>query len=312
MTKYIMKRLFIAVITTLVILFALFLMLNYMPGTPFNDEKLSPEQKQMLIEKNGLDQPVPVRFVRYLGLMLKGDFGISYAYQKNMPVANLLHQRLWISIRLGVYAVIVGLIFGIVLGIFAALYHGTILDTLASIISVLGVSVPSYVFALGLVYWLGFKHKLFPIRFDPRAPGLSSVLPVLALSVFATATIARFLRSEMLEVFGSDYIELARAKGLPERKVITDHGVRNSLIPVITVLGPLVVNLMTGSLVVEKIFAIPGLGNLLVEAINVNDYNIVIAVSFVYSVMFIVTMLLVDILYGVIDPRIRLAKGGAA
>lgn len=312
MTKYIMKRLFIAVITTLVILFALFLMLNYMPGTPFNDEKLSPEQKQMLIEKNGLDQPVPVRFVRYLGLMLKGDFGISYAYQKNMPVANLLHQRLWISIRLGVYAVIVGLIFGIFLGIFAALYHGTILDTLASIISVLGVSVPSYVFALGLVYWLGFKHKLFPIRFDPRAPGLSSVLPVLALSVFATATIARFLRSEMLEVFGSDYIELARAKGLPERKVITDHGMRNSLIPVITVLGPLVVNLMTGSLVVEKIFAIPGLGNLLVEAINVNDYNIVIAVSFVYSVMFIVTMLLVDILYGVIDPRIRLAKGGAA
>lgn len=312
MTKYIMKRLFIAVITTLVILFALFLMLNYMPGTPFNDEKLSPEQKQMLIEKNGLDQPVPVRFVRYLGLMLKGDFGISYAYQKNMPVANLLHQRLWISIRLGVYAVIVGLIFGIFLGIFAALYHGTILDTLASIISVLGVSVPSYVFALGLVYWLGFKHKLFPIRFDPRAPGLSSVLPVLALSVFATATIARFLRSEMLEVFGSDYIELARAKGLPEHKVITDHGVRNSLIPVITVLGPLVVNLMTGSLVVEKIFAIPGLGNLLVEAINVNDYNIVIAVSFVYSVMFIVTMLLVDILYGVIDPRIRLAKGGAS
>ena len=312
MTKYIMKRLFIAVITTLVILFALFLMLNYMPGTPFNDEKLSPEQKQMLIEKNGLDQPVPVRFVRYLGLMLKGDFGISYAYQKNMPVANLLHQRLWISIRLGVYAVIVGLIFGIFLGIFAALYHGTILDTLASIISVLGVSVPSSVFALGLVYWLGFKHKLFPIRFDPRAPGLSSVLPVLALSVFATATIARFLRSEMLEVFGSDYIELARAKGLPEHKVITDHGVRNSLIPVITVLGPLVVNLMTGSLVVEKIFAIPGLGNLLVEAINVNDYNIVIAVSFVYSVMFIVTMLLVDILYGVIDPRIRLAKGGAA
>ena len=312
MTKYIMKRLFIAVITTLVILFALFLMLNYMPGTPFNDEKLSPEQKQMLIEKNGLDKPVPVRFVRYLGLMAKGDFGISYAYQKNMPVANLLQQRLWISIRLGVYAVIVGLIFGIFLGIFAALYHGTILDTLASIISVLGVSVPSYVFALGLVYWLGFRHKLFPIRFNPRAPGLSSVLPVLALSVFATATIARFLRSEMLEVFGSDYIELARAKGLPERKVITDHGVRNSLIPVITVLGPLVVNLMTGSLVVEKIFAIPGLGNLLVEAINVNDYNIVIAVSFVYSALFIITMLIVDILYGVIDPRIRLAKGGAA
>ncbi len=312
MTKYIMKRLFIAVITTLVILFALFLMLNYMPGTPFNDEKLSPEQKQMLIEKNGLDKPVPVRFVRYLGLMLKGDFGISYAYQKNMPVANLLHQRLWISIRLGVYAVIVGLIFGIFLGIFAALYHGTILDTLASIISVLGVSVPSYVFALGLVYWLGFRHKLFPIRFNPRAPGLSSVLPVLALSVFATATIARFLRSEMLEVFGSDYIELARAKGLPEHRVITDHGVRNSLIPVITVLGPLVVNLMTGSLVVEKIFAIPGLGNLLVEAINVNDYNIVIAVSFVYSALFIITMLIVDILYGVIDPRIRIAKGGAA
>lgn len=310
MFKYILKRISIAAITVLLILLILFLMLELMPGTPFNDEKLTDDQRAVIYEKYGLDQPIMVRFVKYLGLMVKGDFGVSYTLQKNMPVAKMLSDRVPITVKLGLKAVVVGLIIGMLLGIIAALRHGTWTDSLASLISVAGVSVPSYVFALLMLYVFAHLLGWFPIRFNPRDPGLSSVLPVLSLAMFTIATVARFLRSEMLEVLGSDYILLARAKGISERKVVLRHGVRNAMIPVITVLGPLVVNLMTGSLVVEKIFAIPGMGSLFVQAITVNDYNVVIALSFIYSVLFVVVMLIVDVLYGVIDPRIRLGKEG--
>ncbi len=309
MLKYILKRLSIAVVTILIILILLFSMLEFMPGTPFNDEKLTEEQKVLIYEKYGLDRPLPVRFVSYIQLMLKGDFGISYSLQKNMPVAKILENRIATTVSLGLKAVILGLLLGLLLGIIAALNHGKFFDAFASLLSVLGISIPSYVFALLLLFVFSHKLKIFPIRFNPKEVGLSSVLPVIALSMFTMATVARFLRSEMLEVLGSDYILFVRAKGVDERKVVLRHGIRNAFIPVITVLGPLFVSLMTGSLVVEKIFAVPGLGSLFVQAITVNDYNIVIAISFIYSVMFVLVMLFVDIMYSVIDPRIRLGKG---
>lgn len=309
MTKYILKRLGIAAVTIFIILFILFLMLELMPGTPFNDEKLTDSQRVIIFEKYGLDQPVLIRFIKYVKLMFKGDFGVSYALQKNMPVAKILEDRVAITVSLGLKAVLLGLILGMILGIVAALNHGKWLDATSSLISVAGVSIPSYVFALLLLYIFGFLLKWFPIRFNPSSPALSGVLPVVSLSMFTMATVARFLRSEMLEVLGSEYILLARAKGVNEGLVVLRHGIRNALIPVVTVLGPLVVSLMTGSLVVEKIFAIPGLGSLFVQAITVNDYNIVIAISFIYSAMFVFVMLLVDIMYSVIDPRIRLGKG---
>ncbi len=241
--------------------------------------------------------------------MVKGDFGVSYSLQKNMPVAKMLSNRIPITVGLGLRAVLLGLLVGMVLGIIAALKHGSWLDSATSLVSVAGVSVPSYVFALLLLYFLGRVIPIFPIRYNPSDAGLSSVLPVISLSMFTVATVARFLSSEMLEVLGSEYILLARAKGVRESYVVIRHGIRNALIPVITVLGPLVVSLMTGSLVVEKIFSIPGLGSLFVQAITVNDYNVTIAISFIYSVMFVFVMLIVDILYSVIDPRIRLGKG---
>ncbi len=309
MIKYILKRLGMAFITIFLILLLLFLMLEMMPGTPFNDEKLTDSQKELIYEKYGLDEPILVRFGKYLNLMMKGDFGISYALQKNMPVATMLQHRISTTVWLGLKAIIVGLIFGLLLGIISALNHGKWIDATASMISVAGVSIPSYVFALVLLYVFGFLLKWFPMRYNPSNTGMSSVLPVIALSMFTMATVARFLRSEMLEVLGSDYILFVRAKGINERMVVIRHGIRNAFIPVITVLGPLVVSLMTGSLVVEKIFAIPGLGSLFVQAIVVNDYNIVIAISFIYSSMFVLVMLFVDIMYSIIDPRIRLGKG---
>lgn len=310
MLKYIIKRVTISIFTLLAVLLILFFMLDKMPGSPFNDERLGPEKIEQINEKYGLNDPVPVRFVRYVSLMLKGDFGESYVIQKNAKITDILKGRVSISFELGIAAVVLGTVIGSLLGIIAAIKHNTWVDTFASAISVAGVSIPSYVFALFLVMLFAVQMRVVPVLYEMNNRFLSSILPVISLSMFTTATVSRFLRSEMLEIFNSDYIELARSKGMNEEKVIFKHGIRNAMIPVITVLGPLVVNLMTGSLVVEKIFGIPGIGELFVTGIVVNDYNVVIAIAFLYSVLFIVSVLIIDVLYGLIDPRIRLGKGG--
>lgn len=309
MKKYILKRVGISIITLLVILLVLFLMLELMPGSPFNDEKLTESQKAIINAKYGLDKPIFIRFLNYIKHMLTGDFGVSYTISKNTPITSLLSTRLPISLRLGGQAILIGTIIGLILGIIAAIKHNTIYDTITTIISVLGVSLPSYVFAMALIYSLGYKLKWFPLLYQSEAPFKSSVLPTISLCMFTIATVARFTRTEMLEVLGSDYMLLAESKGLNSFQLIFKHALRNALIPIITVLAPLVVGLMTGSLVIEKLFSIPGIGSLLVSAIQSNDYNVVVALTFIYSLMYIGIMLLVDILYGVIDPRIRLAKG---
>ncbi|WP_338552188.1 ABC transporter permease [Paenibacillus sp. KS-LC4] len=309
MKIYVLKRLGLAVVTLLVILLALFLMLELMPGSPFNDEKITQAQRAVLDAKYGLDQPVFNRFVHYMKAMLSGDFGVSYVIQKNMPISEMLEARLPISLQIGLQAVLLGTAIGLLLGIVAALKHNSFADSLTTLFSVIGVSFPSYVFALALSYYLGWKLKWFPLLYSAASPFVSTVLPTVALSMFTIATVARFTRSEMIEVLQSEYIQLSESKGVGSARLIIVHALRNALIPIITVLAPLVVALMTGSLVIEQIFAIPGIGSLLVTAIQINDYNVIIAVSFLYSIMFIASMLAVDILYGVIDPRIRLAKG---
>lgn len=310
MKKYTLKRVLTAIFTLLVILLVLFILMQLMPGSPFNDEKLNADQRAALYTKYGLDQPVVVQFFRYVGNMLRGDMGVSYNISKNTPISQLIQTRLPISIGIGGLAVTIGAVAGLLLGLLAALKHDTIWDSLATVLSVIGVSVPSYVFALALSYTFGFRLSWFPMLFSAKDVFGSSVLPSISLSMFTMASIARFTRSEMLEVMGSEYMLLAESKGLSGPTLIIHHALRNALIPIITVLAPLIVDLMTGSLVVEKIFAIPGVGSLLVSAIQSNDYNVVIALSFIYSALYIVIMLVVDILYGIIDPRIRLAKNG--
>ena len=310
MKKYTIKRVLTFIFTLLAILLILFILMQLMPGSPFNDEKLNEDIRAALYAKYGLDKPIIVQFFNYVKNMLQGDFGVSYKISKNTPISQLIQTRLPISIGIGGMAVALGAIAGLLLGLLAALKHNTIWDTLATIISVIGVSVPSYVFALALSYNFGFKLQWFPMLFSQKDIMGSSVLPSISLSMFTMASIARFTRSEMLEVLGSDYMLLAESKGLSGPALIFRHALRNALIPIVTVLAPLIVDLMTGSLVVEKIFAIPGVGSLLVNAIQSNDYNVVISLSFIYSAMYIAIMLVVDLLYGVIDPRIRLAKKG--
>ncbi|MDO5733147.1 MAG: ABC transporter permease [Eubacteriales bacterium] len=308
MKKYILKRLGLSIGTLLLIILILFSLMQLMPGSPFNDEKLSPAQQERIRDHYGLNDPIPTQFVRYVGQMVRFDFGSSYNISKDTPVSELLKTRLPVSLGLGGLAILIGSFFGLFLGLYAALRHHRIGDTIATFIAVLGVSIPSYVFALLLMYVFGHKLDWFPMLFNAKLGFISYVLPSVALSVSAMATIARFTRTEMIEVFQQDYMLLLEAKGISRTRLILLHALRNASIPLVTVLGPLVVNLMTGSLVVEKIFSVPGIGQLMINAIQSNDYNIVLSLAFVYSAMYIGIMLIVDILYGILDPRIRLTK----
>lgn len=309
MTKYVLKRVLISVLTLLAILFVLFLMLDFMPGSPFNDEKLSEAQKVALYAKYGLDQPFAIRFLKYVAAMAKGDLGSSYVINKNKAVADMVAGPLGVSIKVGALGMLLGSLLGLLLGIAAALNHNSWVDTLCSVVSILGVSVPSYVFALLLAYFVGFKLGWIPILYSSKNVTMSYVGPMLALAMSPMANVSRFTRSEMIDVLGSDYVLLVQAKGVRQKDLIMKHALRNTLIPIITIMGPILVNLLTGSMVVEKVFGVPGIGTLMVTAIQSNDYNVVIACAFIYSAMYIVMMLFIDIMYGIIDPRIRVAKG---
>ena len=280
-----------------------------MPGSPFNSEKLSRDQIAILNAKYGLDKPVIVQFFAYLSNMIKGDFGVSYQLYPDQSVAELVMDRAKISFIYGIAATLFGTIVGMALGIFAALKRNTIWDTIATVISVLGVSIPSFVFALLMVILFGVNLQWAPVAYNEAQPITSSVLPVLALSMSVIANVARFTRTEMISVLGSEYITLAMAKGLDQKTLILRHALRNALIPVITILGPILVNLMTGTMVVEQICGVPGLGTILINSIHANDYNIIMACSFLYAAMYILIVLAIDVSYGFIDPRIRLGKG---
>ena len=285
----------------------MFLLMELMPGTPFNDEKLEPQQIEVLSRKYGLDQPVLTRFWKYLTNTLRGDFGVSYVLAKNMSITDLLANRFPVSIRIALLSMLIGTVVGIILGTLAAVFHDSILDPIVSVISMLGNSIPSYVFALGLMYFVAYKAGLLPILYNAKDSLRSIILPCLALSTTAMSNIARFTRTQMIEVLGSDYILLAESEGNKKVRVIMRHALRNSLIPLMTIIAPMLVSLMLGSTITESMFAIPGIGSLLIQAIQVNDYNVVISLAFIYSALYIGAMLIVDILYGIIDPRIRVA-----
>lgn len=309
LVTYIAKRLLIAIVTLFTITLVLFLIMEFLPGSPFNNEKLSMAQRALLEQKYGLDQPFFTRFFLYVQNLLRGDFGVSYVITVDMPVRAMLATRLPITIRIGLQAMLLGVTTGLGLGILAALKKNTWVDTTATFCSVIGFSVPAYVFALFLVFFVAFKLQWLPIRFSVQDPVFSSILPTISLAMYIIATMARYARSEMIQCLGSDYIVLAKAKGISQSKVIVRHALRNTMVPIITVLSPLLIGLITGSVVVEQIFGVPGLGQLLLAGIQNNDYNVITAVALIYSVLYVVIMLVVDVLYGLIDPRIRVAGG---
>ncbi len=306
MARYLIKRVIISIVTLFVILLVLFLLLQLMPGSPFNDQKLSADQIQVLKEKYGLDQPVIIQFFRYVGNMLKGDLGVSYALSPNTPITTLLADRFPITIRIGFFSMIFGTLAGLLLGFLTAFFKNRVLNFFYHLLTLLGIAIPSYLFAMFFSYFLGYKGEIFPLLYDFRNPVSSSVMPVMAMSLAVMAVVARFAKAEGSDVLKSDYVLLARCQGMSNSVIILKYILRNSLMPVITVMASILVGLLTGSLVIEQMFSIPGVGELLTNAINSNDYSVIIALSFVYSALYIVVMLILDVLYCVIDPRVRL------
>jgi oligopeptide transport system permease protein len=304
MIRYVARRLVYMVAALFIIVSVTFFISKALPGTPFADPKLSPQVREQLFEKYGLDEPLYVQYAKYMANVAQGDLGNSY-YFEGRPVSQMILHRLPVSAFIGVQAVIFGLLVGLVLGIVAALWHNTIWDTLAVVVAILGVSVPTFVLGPILQYWLGLKLGWFPIAFFES--WIYSVLPSLALSVFVVSTVARFMRTEMLEVMGQDYITLAKAKGLSGLAVILKHVLRNAMIPLVTVMAPLTIYIITGSLVIEQIFAVPGIGEQFVQSVLVNDYSMILGTTIFFSVLFILALLIQDIMYGIIDPRIRVA-----
>lgn len=305
--KYILIRVINMVLTLFVIATVTFFLMKQLPGSPFDEEKLaklSNEQRQEFLARYGLDKPVTTQYVLYLKNLVKGDLGTSY-YFKGQDVQSIIMHRIGPSALIGTQAILLGVAIGMILGIIAAFRHNTVWDFSTMFIAVLGVSVPNFVFAALLQYYVGLKLGLLPVAFWESYS--SSIMPSIALGLMVIALIARYTRNEMLEVLGQDYMLTAKAKGVKRLQIIYRHAIRNALIPVITVLGPITVSLLTGSLVIENIFGVPGIGSLFVDSIKVNDYTTIMGLTIFYSAFFVLTMLVVDLLYGLIDPRIRIS-----
>ncbi|WP_125588278.1 oligopeptide ABC transporter permease [Companilactobacillus jidongensis] len=308
MAKYILKRIFYLFLTLFIIATLTFFLMKLLPGTPFsNQNRMSPDQLKIVKAQYGLDQSVFVQYVRYMGGLLQGNLGTSFQFN-NEPVTTLIGQRLAPSMQIGAQAMILGTVLGILLGAVAAIRKNTWVDTLATFISILGLSIPSFVLAVLLQFYLAYKWHIYPVALWDNFQ--SSVLPTLALAALPLGNVARFMRTEMVDVMSSDYIELAKSKGNSAWKVVTKHALRNSLIPIVTIIGPMAVSVMTGSMVVENIFSIPGIGEQFVKSITTNDYPTIMGLTIFYSFLLVVIILIVDILYGFIDPRIRLGNGG--
>lgn len=312
MFKYVIKRIIYLVLTLLIIVTTTFFLMKQLPGTPFDTERFSmlpKEQQEIVLKQYGLNDPIIVQYGKYMLNICKGDLGTSFLY-KGQAVADVIGGRIQPSLVIGLQAVLIGLALGLSLGIVAAWRHNSGIDYFTMLVAVLGVSVPNFVMAALLQYFVGLKWGILPVAF--WANWQSSILPSIALSFSATAMVARFIRTEMLDVLEQDYIITAKAKGLNQFKVLMRHAVRNSIIPVVTILGPIVVNLLTGSLAVENIYSIPGIGSLFVDCIKNNDYSTIMGITIFYSAFYIFVVMIVDLLYSVIDPRIRLAASEEA
>lgn len=309
MAKYIGKRLFYMALTLFIIAVLTFVLMKVLPGSPFDTdrfEKLTPQQQAEALIKYNLDKPVYSQFFKYITDMFKGDFGISF-YYTNMPVTTVILSRLGPSMLVGAQAILVGLAIGLSLGIVAACRHNGVTDNFTMLIAVLGISVPNFVAAALLQYYIGLKLGWLPVGFWKG--WTCSILPSLALCVQPLATSARFIRAETLDVLQQDYIVTARSKGMSQARLLILHTLRNSIIPVITIIGTMVVHLLTGSLAIESIFSIPGIGGLFTESVKNNDYNVIMGLTILYSFMYMAAILITDVTYSLVDPRIRIAAG---
>ncbi len=321
MLTYAIRRVLWVIPVLLVASLITFIVMHGAPGSPWAREgrQLDPELVARLNERFGLDQPLHVQYVRWLWNVVRGDFGSSVG-TSSQPVNELLGSAIWPSLQLGAMAFVLAVLIGVPLGIVAALRHRTAIDYAARGIAMLGMAAPAFLLATMLQLWLSspFYAQLRPggigVYFAEEgwAGPETWILPTLALAGLPMAQIARFTRSSMLDVIGAEYVRTAHSKGLDERRIVSVHMLRNALVPLITIAGPILAVLITGSIVVERVFGIPGMGLLYFQSIRQRDYATMMAMTVVFAAAVVLVNMLVDLLYGVIDPRIRHGGGQPA
>ncbi len=309
MWRYTLKRLVQGIITVWFIATATFLAMHMVPGDPLSGDKaVSADIRHNLEVKYGLDKPMHQQYAIYMGNLLRGDFGISFT-QKNRKVNDIIREHFPVSATLGILAVTFAGLGGVLWGALTALYRNRWPDHVIMFFVILGISVPSFVFAalgqLALVKvngWLGFS--LLPVAGWGTVSHM--LVPSLVLGLGTMAYLTRLMRSSMLEIVNSDYVRTAKAKGLPATRIFTRHQLRNAILPVVTVLGPAIAAITTGSFVVELVFAIPGLGRYFVQAVQQLDYTVIMGTTVFFGAFLVLMVIAVDLLYGLIDPRVRL------
>lgn len=307
MVRYVINRLVFMLISLFILISATFFLMKAIPGNPFMGEKnVSPEIQARLMEQYGLDKPIFQQYTKYLGDIATGDFGISMK-RLNQDVGDIIRQTFGVSLKLGAVAIVVAVIVGILLGMIAAMNHRKIIDNVAMVLAVLGIAVPSFVLASLLQFYLAQEAGWFKVM-GLNGP-LDYVLPVAALSAQPIAFIARLTRSSMLEVLHADYVKTAKAKGLNSITIMFKHIIRNAILPVVTYVGPMTANIVTGSVVIERVFGIGGIGKVFVESITTRDYTMIMGITIFYGLILMVARFITDIAYVIIDPRIKLSNG---
>ncbi|WP_315288826.1 ABC transporter permease [Leptotrichia massiliensis] len=318
--KFLIKRIAMGLVTLWLVITITFFLIHMLPGDPFQSEKaIPPKVKENLMAKYHLDRPLGEQYVEYLKNIAKGDLGASMKV-RGRTVNDVIKKSFLTSADLGARSIIFALALGIPLGIIAALKRGKYQDRLAMIVAIIGISVPSFVLAglmqkyvvdihNGTLIRNGFLPDFFWINLSGWDTFDKKILPVIALGLYTVALIARLLRDKMIEVMGQDYIRLAIAKGVKPKNIVFRHALRNAILPIITIMGPTIAAVLTGSFVIEKMFSIPGLGKYFVDSINDRDYTMVLGVTVFYAIFLIIMMILVDIVYVLVDPKIKLGKG---
>ena len=302
MVKYVVKRIILAILTVVVISMITFFAMNAIPGGPFNSEKASsPAVIAALEARYNLDKPLPQQYLIYMNNLLHGELGVSL--KTGRSISDIIGESFPISAKLGLTAAAFAIVIGLVLGSVAALNRNKLPDRLIIFFTTLVTAMPSFVLATLLLYIFCMKLKLVPVW---SAENSSIVLPIVALAAYPMAYITRLTKTSMLDALSQDYIRTAKAKGVSGAKVIFKHGLRNALIPVITYVGPMIAYILTGSMVVENIFTIGGLGSKFVSAITNRDYTLIMATTIFLAVIMVIANLITDIVYKVVDPRIKL------
>ncbi len=313
MLSYIVKRLLGAAGTLLLIMAITFFLMNAIPGSPFLTEKSTPQSIELANKKYGLDKPLIIQFKNYVFNYLQGDLGVSLKMQEGTPVSKIIFEqgKFEISIKLGLCALALAILIGIPLGCIAAYRRGGWLDGFLRVVTTVGVAIPTFVLATLMLVFFAVRLGWLPAKSNTLPDFKSYIMPVISLSSYYTCYIAKLTRTSMLDTINQDYIRTARAKGVKTKSLILKHALRNSLIPVITYLGPVTAGIITGSFVVESTFQIPGLGKYFVQSVLNRDYTVIMATTVVLSALVIFMNLVVDLAYKIVDPRITLtAKEG--